>query len=58
MTQQSPTTEKPDEHKRARPDTQKPGHQQGEQIDDNIDDLGRNVNDPDKVLDQPTRKTH
>lgn len=58
MTQQNPNPEKLDDSKRARPDTQKPEHQQGEQIDDNVDDLGRNVNDPDKVLDQPTRKMH
>lgn len=47
-----PSPKKPDEQK---PETKAPEHRTGQQQDDNIDDLGRDINDPDsKPVDQPT----
>lgn len=59
MAPQHPTDDdKTSNDKRAQPESGKPEHRPGKQNDDNVDDLGRNVNDPGKTLDQPTNESH
>lgn len=59
--QQNGTDRQPDHDRKKAPEPEKgvPEHRSGKQLDDNLDDLGRNVNDPGDKQDQPTtRKSH